>query len=73
MLKRRDESSGKWCYFADDETRKKWREIPAYRKSHAQQINVLQMKRGGWAYETYSFPPGFGKIARRKESAKGRA
>jgi hypothetical protein len=73
MLKRRDEPSGKWRYFADEVTRKKWREIPAYRKSHVQQINVLQVYHSGWAYETYSFPPGFGKIARRKESAKGRA
>jgi hypothetical protein len=65
MLKRRD-SSGRWRYFADAETRKRWRERP-YRRNHVQHINILQMTSTGWSYETYSWPPGHGKIERRKE------
>jgi hypothetical protein len=66
LLKRRD-TSGKWRYFADAQTRTRWRERP-YRRSHAQHINVLSMKAHGWSYETYTWPPGHGQKERKEET-----
>ena len=68
VLKRRD-TSGRWRYFSDAKTRKN-RTACAFRRGqmrHIQQINVLEVTPFGWSYETYSCPPGFGKIERRRE------
>ena len=61
ILKWRDASTGRWHYYADQETRKRKTKHSAHRPRGIRQVNITLMSPAGWVHETYQWPPGYGR------------